>query len=126
MQRAQDGWTENGTLMQRAIGLATLPIDRFVSLGTTGGGELTTVPFTFVDGVRINADVQGSIRATILDESGESISGFSAAESVPFSGDSIDHPLRSQGAESGQLSGRLVRFGLSIDRGGIFAVHLEG
>ena len=45
MKRAQAGWVENGRRMQRAMGLATLRLDGFVSLDASDeGGMMTTRP----------------------------------------------------------------------------------
>ncbi|MBI4556406.1 MAG: hypothetical protein HY706_02380 [Candidatus Hydrogenedentes bacterium] len=75
----------NQTRWQCAIGLATLPLDRFVCLaaGDTPG-VITTKPFK-LEGTRllINADAaQGEIRTEVLDKTGQPIRGFTDHEAV--------------------------------------------
>ena len=51
MERVQQGWIEAGKRMQRAIGLATLRVDGFVSLSATGSpGTVATKTFRLPGG----------------------------------------------------------------------------
>ena len=88
------------------MGYATMRRDGFVSMD--GSGELLTrlIRFDEVnDRLFINAKAK-SLRAEILDASGNVIPGFSLDECVPFSGDSTCTELTfSSGADLGQLRG---------------------
>jgi hypothetical protein len=81
----------------KAIGRATWRLDGFVSLdaGATAG-VVETVPMATADGdLCINADARGgSIAVEVLGPDGHPQPGFSADDCVPFSGDSVRHPVR--------------------------------
>ena len=129
MQRAQNGWIENGAVMERAIGFATLPMDRFVSLRSAGAGsELITKPFIYGKGndLFLNTRVSGSLRTALLDESGGPHSGHTMAESRLVRGDSLAHPLKWKGSNAAQLAGREVALHIALDRGDLFSVHSGG
>lgn len=73
--RHGEGWD------RPAIGVATLPADRFVAMrpqDTTKEGILETKPFRFQGGkLRVNADMSAEdLRVELLDKSGEVIPGF--------------------------------------------------
>jgi hypothetical protein len=89
-------WNHHGDEVRHGIGLARLRLDGFVSLESPEEGTLTTKPLLFMgDTLIVNADATGgTIRAEALDAKGEVIPGFSAKESVPITGDAVDHVLR--------------------------------
>jgi len=83
------------------IGLATTPRDRFVALTPDRmryEGLVEIVPMTYPNGrLLLNAEVGkvGSIRAEVVDFEGypASVEGFRREDSVPITGDSLDHEL---------------------------------
>ena len=75
------------------IGRAAVRLDGFVAAEAGfAGGELVTRPLRF-DGPRLelNADTGGGgwVRAELQDENGRPLEGFSAADSIPVSGNSV-------------------------------------
>lgn len=77
--------------------LATLRLDGFCSLhaGATEGWLLTRREVMTVPRVRVNAAVRpgGTLVAELLDEANQPLAGFTRADCVPFTGDSVRHVL---------------------------------
>ena len=74
---------------QNVIGLATLPLDRWVALAAgEDGGELLTKPFRLEgDYLEVNVDARrGEFRAEVLDPMRGAIDGFGRDEAEPFAG----------------------------------------
>ena len=77
-----------------ALGLATLPRDRFVSInGASAAGTLTTRPLHF-SGAKlwINADAgeDGTITVAVLNRDGKPLDGMDHGDCRPIKGDSLD------------------------------------
>jgi hypothetical protein len=105
---------------RHAIGVATLPIDRFVALKTAAhevSGRMLTKPI-LVDGdaLIINADASaGRLVAELTDSSGNVISGYSFEESVPMERtDSLNHSITWKTAKVADLTGRTIRVRLAL------------
>jgi hypothetical protein len=95
MVRTHQGWVENGRRMQRAIGVATLRLDGFVSLRAgEASGTLVTTELSCPGGaLQVNGDVRGELKVDVLDQSGTPVPGF-GADSVVIRGDNLRHPVR--------------------------------
>ena len=94
LRKVTDGWIKNGKRIQRATGLATLRVDRFVSLRARDRGEVTTKLLKTAGGqLVINAQVRGELRAEILDEDGHPLPRYSIQNCRPIQGDSLHHVL---------------------------------
>ena len=91
MERVQQGWIEGGRRMQRAVGLATLRLDGFVALSAARDpGTVTTRTLRLPGGsLFVNADVQGELRAELLDPEGWVPPGYSADDCVPICSDGL-------------------------------------
>ena len=64
----------------------------------------------------------GALRAEVLDEDGEPVPGFSAAESVPVSVDSTKVRLSwKNGATLAAFRGRDVRFRFTLENGTLYS-----
>jgi hypothetical protein len=99
--------------------------DGFVSLDCAAKGSLITPPITF-DGGKLNVNFRGreggSLRVGVLDGTGKPIAGLSAAECVPFTGDSVSHPVVWRGnARLADLAGKPIQLRFEIDRGELYA-----
>ncbi len=99
------------------IGLAHLRLDGFVSAdGDAKGGTLLTKPLLCAGPVlRVNADAaKGRIRAELLAADGKPMPGCDLASAVPFTGDSLDAPLRWKTPQAHPPAGKpvAVRFHL--------------
>jgi len=97
-----------------SIGLATLRRDGFASMD--GPGTLTTRPVKFSGG-HLFANLNGELRAEVLDESGKVL-----ASSQPVSGDATKRRLEWTGrTDLAAFAGRAVRFRFHVTRGSLFA-----
>lgn len=88
-----------------AIGLATLPLNRFVAIEATDGiGTLQTKPVQLIHPfLNLNANVRnGRIRVALTDAAGHPLPGFSLADCDSLKGDSLRHQLTWKG--QGDLS----------------------
>jgi hypothetical protein len=80
--------------LERQIGLARLPRDRYVSrdAGAEGGWLRTpVVSLGEAAALAVNAEVSGELRVRVLEPGGAPISGFDVADCVPVRGDSLSH-----------------------------------
>ena len=105
----QSGLTDSGP-QQSSIGLATIRLDGWCSLGASfDGGELTTKPFVLpqgTTGIALNAKADwGEIVVELLGDDGEVLAG-----SAPVTGDSARLAVAwPEGIRPAQLVGRPVR-----------------
>lgn len=83
---------------KRAIGLAKIRVDGFVSMDAreTLGGALLTKPFTASRSrLFVNANASGgSIRAEVLDSEGQPIPGLTSGECIPVAADRVEQEIR--------------------------------
>jgi predicted GH43/DUF377 family glycosyl hydrolase len=88
--------THNTRPVIGAIGLATLPIDRFVALQSTGKGEVLTRPISFPPGtLHVNANAKGgSLRIEVIDLQGNSIAGYDRSSNHALTTDSLNHVVQ--------------------------------
>ncbi|MGE0755567.1 MAG: hypothetical protein AB7F89_19130 [Pirellulaceae bacterium] len=125
------GWDgpHNTKARSAGIGLATLAKDRFVSLQATANpGIVTTRLFAPVDARRrlhVNAHAEGgSVRAAVLDESGEPIAGYRAEDCIPLRADGLHQTVAWQGGNE-LPRGRALRFRFVLDSAALYALCLE-
>jgi hypothetical protein len=108
-----------------AVGLATLRLDGFVSMNAgEQGGTLLTKPFVFLgDTLEINANAAGgSLVVEALDAAGKPIDGFSAADFIPLTTDSVRHVATWKGqSDSHLLQGRPIRLRFGIKSAKLYA-----
>lgn len=115
-----------------AIGLATLPLDRFIYLEPWKSerlGWIITRPFR-LDGTRLelNADArEGSVVVEVLDSDGEPIEGFARKDCQSL--DKVDGlRLESRWGGDAQLSdlkGKTIRLKFYLDRARVFAFQVK-
>ncbi len=128
MERVQQDWIEAGNRMQRAIGLATLRLDGFVSLSATGSpGRVTTKTFRLPGGsLFVNADVRGELRAEFLDSEGRVLAGYSAEDCVPIRTDGIRQMIRwDLSFQLDSLQGRAVRLRFHMREADLYAFWFQ-
>jgi len=89
----------------KAIGLATLRLDGFVSIDAEKEGTMTTKPFVFVgDTLEVNANAAGgSILVEALDREGKVIERFAKKDCTAITTDSVRHVLKWNGKADCQL-----------------------
>ena len=111
------------------MGLATIRVDGFASLGGGfDGGHVTTKPIV-LDGaaLKINAkaDWHGSVLTEVLDEHSQPLSGYSADDCVPMTEDRVDAEVRWKGESSvGELAGRPVRLRFHLRNAQLFSYQV--
>ncbi|GAB4153961.1 MAG: hypothetical protein Tsb009_30470 [Planctomycetaceae bacterium] len=108
----------------------TYRVDGFVSVNAPAtGGELVTKPLRFEGNMlTINAKTNkgGSIRVELQDANGKPISGFSAAESVPFLGDTLKHKVAwKSGTDVSKLAGKTIRLRFILKNADLFSLKFE-
>lgn len=91
----EQGWVENGKRRQWAIGLATIRLDRFVSLRAgRGDGTFTTTPVTVNgDTLFVNADAHGLVAAEVLGDDGQPLPGYGKNDCLAARGDNLRHAI---------------------------------
>ncbi|MEY4938593.1 MAG: hypothetical protein RIQ93_328 [Verrucomicrobiota bacterium] len=114
---------ERGTKYTCSIGLATWPLDRFVSAhGGSEGAQLTTVPLHFT-GRRLELNVnagKGRAMVEVLDAAGKPIAGFERSD--PIVTDSLRATVKWKGREElGQLAGRPLCLRFDLRNAGLFS-----
>ena len=105
--------------------LAVLRRDGFASMDADdAGGNLLTRPVTFRGKhLFVNADAaRGELSAEVLDERGEVVAPFSAANCVPLRADKITQEVRWKDAPNlGAVAGQTVQFRFHLKNGRLFA-----
>ena len=109
------------------IGLATLRLDGFISIESkvgSKGGTVTTRPFLFRgQGFQVNADArQGSVRVEILDQKGQPVRGFTAADAEALTKDHLRHRVAWGGkSDCRELQGRTIRLRFHLNQSKLFS-----
>jgi hypothetical protein len=116
--------TGRRTKYTASIGLATWPLDRFVSVDAPArGGTLTTIPIRFT-GQRmvINARAQGAgrLEAELLDSAGRPLKDWSRSD--PFTGDSLRHTVTFDGrSDLSKLAGKTIMLRFRLQNASLFS-----
>ncbi len=124
IKRAEEGWFEKGQRMQRAIGLATLRLDGFVSIqaGQQVGILTTKVLKMTGDSLLVNAEVRGELRVEILNEKRQPMVGYSAADCDPIRSDELRHIVRWKGkANLDRLREKPIRLRFLLKNADLYA-----
>ena len=118
------GWRRNGMHFNASIGVATLRRDGFVGLVADGRGEVTTKPVTFSGKhLFVNAECRfGSLAAEVMDEHGNVLPGFAAADCLPLARtDSTKAEIAWKGGNLASLAGRPARFRFKLHCGTFYS-----
>jgi len=124
------GWKKEHSASdnEAAIGLATLPVDRFVAVEPIEQrGSLTTKPFTMKgEQLRVNADAaDGELRVEVLDEQSRPISGCNAASCEPISADALRAEVKWRGGSLRELKGQKIHLRFQLTRAKLFAFQVQ-
>ena len=119
-----------GVPHKSAIGLATLPLDRFVGLQAgQKTGSATTRPFKLAGGrLILNADTrEGNIRVAVLDQAGQPIEGFSVRDCrVLKCSDDLRAPVKWEGPRSlADLKGQVIRLRFILGNATLYAFEVQ-
>lgn len=126
-KRAEEGWIENGVRRQRAIGLAVLRLDGFVSLRAGDHPGILTTKSLEIEGgsLSVNADIRKEMTVEVLDEKGEPIAGYTAADCRPIRADGVRQTVRWKGRSSlDALRGRAVKLRFLIRDGDLYSFQI--
>jgi hypothetical protein len=108
-----------------AIGLATLRLDGFASVGASyDGGSLTTTPAILAgDTLSLNVKADyGRVVVELLDESGTAIDGFGDDDCLPVEVDGVDVPIAwRQRSSLRSLAGRPVQLRFQLYNARLYA-----
>ena len=114
----------------RAIGVATLPRDRFVALAAgEKTGTIVTKPFR-LEGSRVDLNLdalQGECRVEVLDEKGRPISGFVGEAAIAIRGaDSLQvSPGWRKHRDLKSLKGRVIQLRVRLTNAKLFAFQIR-
>ncbi|MFV2066909.1 MAG: malectin domain-containing carbohydrate-binding protein, partial [Pirellulales bacterium] len=109
----------------------TMRLDGFASIDTSlGAGEMVTRPLTFAgDSLQINFTTAGTgnVRVEILDQQGQSIPGYTLADSDPMSGDDIARTVTWNGNSAlSPLAGEAIRLRFVMADADVYAMRFAG
>ncbi|MFC2135968.1 hypothetical protein ACFLR4_04080 [Bacteroidota bacterium] len=109
--------------IERSIGVAKLPIDRYVSRDAElNEGTLITKPVTIsAETMTVNANIQGKIKVRVLDANHNPIEGF---DYVSLRGDSVKHNVQWEKALNA-LSGETVCLEFKVNDAQLFGFDLH-
>ena len=108
----------------KAIGLASLRVDGWVSVDAESKGTMTTKPFVFIgDAIEINADAKGgSIRVEALGANGKVIEGFSKNDCQVIKTDSVRHIVKWKGSGDCQLiQARPIKLRFYLEKANLYS-----
>jgi hypothetical protein len=128
IEKAEGGWFEEGQRLQRAIGLATLRLDGFVSLnaGKQDGTITTKALLTSGNSLLVNARIRGELRVEILDENNQPIPGYTASDCRSLQSDELRYKVRWKG-KSGllALAGKPIKLRFHLRDGDLYAFQFK-
>jgi len=119
-----------GDARRRGIGLATVKMDRFISLDAgEAEGELLTRPLTITDQTKllINAVANpgGYVLAEVLDQEGRPIAGFTREDAILFQDSAVFHPFAWAGqSDLSALAGQVVQIRFILRKARLYAFRL--
>ena len=120
----------HGFPFQHAIGVATLPLDRFVCLEAKDPpGIVLTKAFRLAGGgLQVNVDARaGRMQVEVLDEGGKGIPGFSGKDAADYP--TVDElrfkPAWKDHQDLSALSGRVVRFRFRLHNARLYAFQVR-
>jgi len=111
------------------IGLATLPLDRFICQQAKGKlGTITTKPFKLQgDTLQVNVDAgKGRFYAEVLDADGKAIPGFTVNEAEVFSGvDELRLQPQWKNKDLSALKGKTIRLKFYLKNAKLYAFQIR-
>ena len=119
------GYSAGHKVGDRQIGLAKLRANGFVSRDAGGARGYLRTPFVALSAstMSVNADVEGELRARVLDAEGRPLPGFDWDDCSPIRGDSVRHAVRWSG-DLRSLGGRPVRLEFALRNASLYAFDL--
>ncbi|GMU21067.1 MAG: hypothetical protein AMXMBFR13_11610 [Phycisphaerae bacterium] len=111
---------------ERQIGLARMPVDRYVAREADGQeGRLLTKPLLLKGkALTLNASVKGRLRVRVCDLEGNPLDGFDWRDGPTIEGDSVHHRLAWKGGTL-PASSQPVRLEFGLQDGRVFGFSLQ-
>lgn len=111
-----------------AIGLATLRKDGFASLDAAGttGAVLTKSIVNAKGQLHVNFQATGSLKVEVLDENNAAVPGYSQADCVPLSGDSVDQAVAWAGNPELPVSPTRLRLRFILQNASVYSFMAGG
>ena len=113
---------------EAAIGLATLPLDRFVAIKPQKRrGSLTTKPFV-VEGeqLQVNANASGGeLRIAVLTEQGDPVPCYDTASCEPITTDELQASVNWGDRSLKALKGKTIRLRFQLEQAELFAFQVQ-
>ena len=111
---------------ESVIGVATLPLDRFIGLAATGEetGQIVTRPFP-LQGNRLQLNIaapEGSILVEVLDMNGHPLPGFSGRTSRQL--DELRHQPRWKKKTLASLQGQTIRLRFTLQKATLYSFQV--
>ncbi len=117
------------TAERATVRAARFPKHRFLGLRPPAGGPgyLWTRPFVLGGTeIRVDAQIDGRLRAELCVPFGRPLPGFTKANSSVISGDSTGHVLSWKGADPRHYAHNAVSLRLEVEKGTVFNIHWTG
>jgi hypothetical protein len=110
----------------RQIGMVKMQRDRYVSraAGRVGGTLRTPAVLLTGQGMSVNANIRGELRAALLSQDGKPIPGFSSEECQPVSGDGLAHEIHWKNSIT-DIADKAVRIEFSMRDGELYSFDLR-
>jgi hypothetical protein len=118
-----DGPHGDATMRSTAIGFASLPKERFISLrGPRGGGVVITRQIQWPGGgLFVNANAsEGELKVRVSNAKRKVLDGFDYDDCVPFTGDSTSHEVRWSEKSMDALKGQVIRLEIYLQNADLF------
>jgi len=130
LTKVRKGWLENGQRQQRAVGLAKLRLDGFVSLTAGNDAGVVTTKLFALTGDRLVVNVnasQGQVTVEVLDRNGQPIHGFSGDSALAEA--NLDElrwqPRWKNHADLSALRGQPVRLRFHLRNARLYAFKVQ-
>ena len=111
----------------RAIGMAKLRKDGFVSLDAGEAPGLLRTPLVLLDASRLSLNINaadGEVKVQVVDDSGQPVPGFTFADCQPVSGDSLHKMVRWRRPLTA-LQGQPLHLEFSLRRAELYGFQLK-
>jgi hypothetical protein len=120
------GYDEGHKVGKRAVGMATLRKDGFVSrdAGLKQGWLQTRLFVWKGKQMTVNAKVDGELRVRVVDSSGMPLGSFFWRDCLPIKGDSLRHKLKFA-EDIGSLEGKTVRLEFKLQQAQLYGFELD-
>jgi membrane dipeptidase len=127
--KQESPWGSKKKMPKTGVGLASLPLDRFVGLRPIEKiGQITTKPQSFeqVKYLTLNADAStGVTRVELLDKQGYRLEGFTKADAIPINDDGLRHSITWKNRDLKDLPPGEFMIRIHLENAEVFALTIH-